>query len=457
MKALMLVALTALCACAHRPWEEPGPSWKRVASEHFVVNTDAAGAAYGPVIDRLEDVYTALSQTFFRGVEVPPVQVLLLEKARDFHALVDSKPAGVFLSEVGDGGVLVFPTEAENFDHVASIAAHELVHRFMHALNPAVPAWLNEGFAMYVDALEVKDDLVVFDAGPIPRGYTYFSAPVPFRTLFAATERAYHSRAADAYYMTSWMLVRHLLSETGPGALDRFRTLVTQSVARLPEERAAAVQAAMGGLSIAEIEAQVLSTHRRAFWGVAQARTRSSLAVTLRRPPRPALFIEAANTAEVRALCRGVRQAWGHAVSPSPKPVPDPRERCFVGHRRASENAVGGNPAPDASPATPSGLAKEVVARIIRGHAAEVRGCYEQHTLRWSGRVLARFTIAPGGNVAQSQIESTTLESPEAEACIGRAICRWTFPKPANGVPVVVAFPWRFERSPGEAAQGSRP
>lgn len=453
MKAALLLALAALCACARRHWEEPGPDWKRVVSEHFVVKTDADIAAYGPVIDRLEDVYLALSQTFFRGVEVPPVQVLLLGSARDFHALVDRKPAGVFFPKLGDGGLLAFATESEDFDQVAAIAAHELVHRFMHALDPAVPAWLDEGFARYVDTLELKDDLVVFDAGAIPRGYTYFSSPVPFQTLFAATGRAYHSQEADAYYMTSWMVVRHLLGETGPGAFDRFRTLVMQSAASSsPHQRVAAVQAAMGGRSIEEIEAQVLSTYRRAFWGVGQASTRKSIAVTLRRPARPALFVGTTSPDEVRALCRRVREAWGHPVPPAPTPSPDPRERCFVGHRPATENADGGTAAPDAGPAIPSGLDREVVARIVRGHTAEVRSCYERHTRRWSGRVLARFTVAPDGTVAQSQIESTTLESPDAEACIGRSICRWTFPKPAGGQPAVVAFPWRFDRSPSETS-----
>jgi hypothetical protein len=63
------------------------------------------------------------------------------------------------------------------------------------------------------------------------------------------------------------MLFRHLFGASRD-ATDRFRKLVDSAgAAASPAERAAAVSSAMGGMPLAEIEKQILSTYRRAYWG----------------------------------------------------------------------------------------------------------------------------------------------------------------------------------------------
>jgi hypothetical protein len=428
--------LAAMCGCAHRSWDDPGARWKRVTSEHFVVDTDASADEYQPVIERLEDVHRALSRTFFRGVQVPPVEVLLLERRRDFVALVGRDKAGVFMSGVGSTGVMVFAAEAETFDDVASIAAHELAHRFLHALAPRVPAWLDEGYAMYVDALELKDGLVAFDARSVSRGYVYFANPVPFRNLFAATELAYHSAAAHDYYMTSWMLVRHLFAETGAGAIERFHALVVATAAgHSPGEQAAAVSAALGGLPIDEIEAQIVSAHRRAFWGVAQQSSRRTLAVTLEPAPRSPLQSEPAHPSDIRALFHDVRLASGGVAPPLP---PDPREACYVGREPGATDGDGASPLAYTD--------AEEIKGVFRSHVNEAVACLRASPPIHAGYVAVAATLGADGRATRAAVDRTTLNQAALEDCLGRAVCRWRFPRPPNSPPVVVRYHWDFDR-----------
>jgi hypothetical protein len=38
----------------------------------------------------------------------------------------------------------------------------------------------------------------------------------------------------------------------------------------------------------------------------------------------------------------------------------------------------------------------------------------------------------------------STLQDPEIEACVGRLLCRWEFPKPLGGGIVLVTYPFNF-------------
>jgi hypothetical protein len=317
MKPPIAVALLACVACAHRPWEDPGPRWQRITSEHFVVDTDSDADTSGPLIDRLEDVHAALSQTFFQGLAVRRVRVLLFDRKRDYQTIRPSTIAAGFFQSFPDGGVLVFSAQEESFDEVASIATHELAHRFLRALAPGVPAWLNEGFAQYVEAIEVKDDLVVFDASSALSRATH--APLlPLSQVLAATNVHYHGDANGGYYLTSRRLVRWLFGDPAPGTVARFRTLVARAAAASSiEDQEAAVSAALGGLPFPEVEQQIRSDYRRTQWGVAQRASRHTLAVTLTRAQRPAPRMTTVDSAEVRALCRAIKH-----LAPPPAPLP---------------------------------------------------------------------------------------------------------------------------------------
>ncbi|HXI55388.1 MAG TPA: AgmX/PglI C-terminal domain-containing protein [Polyangia bacterium] len=91
-------------------------------------------------------------------------------------------------------------------------------------------------------------------------------------------------------------------------------------------------------------------------------------------------------------------------------------------------------------------LDKEIVRRIIRAHLNEVRFCYEQELPRHptlSGRVVIQFAITPGGQVASSAVQDSTLHLASLEGCMTQAVRRWTFPQPQGGGGLtIVSYPF---------------
>jgi hypothetical protein len=307
----LVILVAALAGCAHHNWEDPGDRWRRVTSEHFLVHTDSSRDEYAPVIDRLEDVHQALSTTFFKGVTPPRSEVLLFANERDFKAVVPPDISGYYVRGLGKngGGVLSFSTQAEDFDVVASIAAHELAHDFLNTLSPRLPPWLHEGFAKYVGAIQLSDDMVVFDMQDIHGGYVYFADPVPLAQLFAARDADFHSSASSAHYMTSWILMRQLFGNAGAGGgrAERFRTLVDKvAAANSPAAQAAAVSETFSN-TIEELDRRIHAFHSAVYHGIGQAPSRSTVAVTLHRSARPPLKDEPDDPALIRDYCAALR------------------------------------------------------------------------------------------------------------------------------------------------------
>jgi TonB family protein len=61
------------------------------------------------------------------------------------------------------------------------------------------------------------------------------------------------------------------------------------------------------------------------------------------------------------------------------------------------------------------------------------------------GTVTVRITIAPSGSIANAQVASSTLSSPQVESCITREITHWQLPKPSGGAAVSLSYPFTFE------------
>jgi TonB family protein len=90
----------------------------------------------------------------------------------------------------------------------------------------------------------------------------------------------------------------------------------------------------------------------------------------------------------------------------------------------------------------------EVVRRVVRSHLAEVRYCYETALLGapdLAGRVAVRFVIASSGAVDEAGVVTSTVGRVALDRCIERAVRRWAFPPPDDGLPVVVSYPFVLE------------
>ena len=93
-------------------------------------------------------------------------------------------------------------------------------------------------------------------------------------------------------------------------------------------------------------------------------------------------------------------------------------------------------------------LSKEAIRRVIRQHLNEVRFCYEQGLSTQPDlevRVTVAFLISPTGAVQSSSIPNSTLGSAKVDACIAKAVRRWTFPSPEDGGVVFVKYPFMLK------------
>ena len=75
-----------------------------------------------------------------------------------------------------------------------------------------------------------------------------------------------------------------------------------------------------------------------------------------------------------------------------------------------------------------------IIRRVIRRHANEVKGCYDQQLVSnptLAGKVMVQFTIAGSG---RDRIDAATaMNDPRVESCTVEAARRWHFLKPLCG------------------------
>jgi hypothetical protein len=302
-----LLSAASAAGCAHRPWENPSSDWKRVRSEHFLVHTDAGSGDYQPIIDTLEDVHASLSSTFFQGVQVPRAEVLLFSSPRDFRGVATKEVGGFFTYAIGSGeGIMVFSSNGDP-EGVVGLAAHELTHKFISALRRWVPAWLNEGFANYIGASKLDDDLVIFDMAPLQGWQVYFDQLVPLDQLFAEQSTDFYQNRG-AHYLTAWMLMRQILAAPGGGTPpERWRKMVDRiSESHTPAGQAAAVSEA-AGVPIPALDGQLREIYESVYSGMNRQVARKTMGLRYVRPQRGPLQIEPGDRALVLKWCQKLR------------------------------------------------------------------------------------------------------------------------------------------------------
>jgi TonB family protein len=95
------------------------------------------------------------------------------------------------------------------------------------------------------------------------------------------------------------------------------------------------------------------------------------------------------------------------------------------------------------------GLEWSAVQKVIVGHAAEVKACYDEALGRapaLAGQLAVRLTVGAEGQVVSSAIDRSTLSDPALETCVVERARRWEFPKPTTKEAIVR---WPFGLTPG--------
>ena len=104
--------------------------------------------------------------------------------------------------------------------------------------------------------------------------------------------------------------------------------------------------------------------------------------------------------------------------------------------------------APTAMLIFPGGLTRSVVRRYIQRQRPALVDCYRDLLKRVpsaTGEVVISFQIQPDGGVLGARVSASEFPFPTAQACMRRAIQRWRFPSPADGIPARVRrYPLRL-------------
>jgi hypothetical protein len=100
----------------------------------------------------------------------------------------------------------------------------------------------------------------------------------------------------------------------------------------------------------------------------------------------------------------------------------------------------------------------ELVRKVIRDHASQVRYCYEQRLAinpKLEGKVSIRWQINGDGRASSTMLNKvdSTLPDDQVAQCIMSRIVTWEFPKPKGGGIAIVTYPWIL-RSSGSGAGG---
>lgn len=99
-----------------------------------------------------------------------------------------------------------------------------------------------------------------------------------------------------------------------------------------------------------------------------------------------------------------------------------------------------------------AGLDKNAIATVVRTARQKVQRCYEkalqkQPTL--AGKVVVEFTISPAGAVSEANADDeTTMPDATVVRCVRETIEGLRFPKPDDGAPVTVKYPFVLSPAP---------
>ncbi|HEY1099572.1 MAG TPA: AgmX/PglI C-terminal domain-containing protein, partial [Myxococcota bacterium] len=95
-------------------------------------------------------------------------------------------------------------------------------------------------------------------------------------------------------------------------------------------------------------------------------------------------------------------------------------------------------------------LDPEIIRRIVREHAGQIRYCYESELTRTPGifgKIIMKWVINGEGKVMQATTAETQMKNANVENCLASRIKGWVFPKPKGGGIVIVNYPFVFKQS----------
>jgi TonB family protein len=135
------------------------------------------------------------------------------------------------------------------------------------------------------------------------------------------------------------------------------------------------------------------------------------------------------------------------ALSGTSAPVNDGPSKGMPGKVDPGEPEIGTS---TTGGAVITSIDKTPIKKVIDAHLADIESCHEGDDAghpSQEGKVVVLFTISTKGDVSEAEIESSTVDDQDIEACIVEHVKKWTFPPPASGRPIPVRYPFSLDPS----------
>jgi hypothetical protein len=215
-----------ISGCTHAPWH-PYRGWRAWKTANVTVYADTISA---PTLTQqwMEETYQVFEASFFRGFDVPTVEVIEVQPGADspFVTGDGTKKLQVAVPrlKVGPGpprSVLLVGGKSDVWQQV-----HVLAHHFVEAAIPGAPLWFHEGMADYLMGFrqsERNPEIMCFGVRR-PGRVTGIIEPLP--KLFELTWADYNDWSAPRMGFTAWGLVDYLLHGRDRQLVPEFRSLM---------------------------------------------------------------------------------------------------------------------------------------------------------------------------------------------------------------------------------------
>ena len=207
-----------------------GAAWRELTSEHVVLRTDLAPERATEMIREIELARAAVLQAMFsRPPSVPGrIHAVAFSSESEFWEVSRDHAAAYVTTLDGFTPTVVLPARLQA--ETRAVLIHELTHHLSSFPLLRKPMWLNEGFAVFLEAMGSVALGAKMTVGSVPEMMQVprrRSERVLVRDLLAwrRIESGWVGTTVRRHYVSSWFLVHYLVNKQTAALDDLFRRL----------------------------------------------------------------------------------------------------------------------------------------------------------------------------------------------------------------------------------------
>lgn len=258
--ALMALTLPSVAALAGEPTHDvcpiaQRPAWHHVKSAHFSVRTSLDPVAAQRTTLNLERFLAALLPIWGPNFKLEGTVEVILVRDSELAEFVQGNVRGFLATGNDDARFMVIalePAEVTGSPRGLPTLTHELAHYLLDRIYPRAPRWFSEGFATYLEAVELRPGDREGVVGMLKMGHLNYVKAHGVLDMEAMwrwdDEFSLHDPVKLRHqYASAWMWVHYLLARHA-AALGRFQLALSQ----LEDPRQAWAAAFGAGLTLEE-------------------------------------------------------------------------------------------------------------------------------------------------------------------------------------------------------------